>query len=687
MSDDQSSPQAFGHIPEEYFSECDEHLAEAHRGVLELRGSLGQPSIDRSVLDDLFRSFHSIKGLSAMVGVREAEQLAHVLESFLGSLRKGATTLQAEGYDALISGVKAIEEIVEARRQASRSPDISQLAARLAALTPKAAVSSLERASHLPIDPAAISLSPSEREAITRALAAGSAVCCFGFAPTPALANQGIDVNAVRKALESLGRIVHASPQVNRSGQVAFAFIVITDAADEDLQRGLHEGIVEIRFELPTSVAAEDIGSRPTAAGGKSRSRSNLVRVDLGKLDDLMRMVGELVITRGRFEQDLRQFSRETPQRAYRTFAETNGKFERQIRDLREAVMRVRMVPIREVFSRMHFIVHDLARGTDKSVIIELSGEETEVDKLIVERIMDPLLHLVRNAVSHGLETAAERTARGKEASGRLSLRARAAGESVVIEVEDDGRGIDLQGVQARALSAGLLTPGAELDNATLLDIICTPEFSTQDEADRVSGRGVGMAAVRAAVSEFGGALEVHTSPGRGTCFTIRLPLTMAITDALIVSAGGEKYAIAQASVREILRLERSDVTAIEGNELAVNRGKSLPLVRLARFFDLPEANRDVLYVLVVGDERSSAGLVVDAVLRIHEIVIRPLTDRLVRRPGISGATELGDRKAVLILDAKELLSEVTGKFRATSRAGSETVSAGSPRGGGETMR
>ena len=397
----------------------------------------------------------------------------------------------------------------------------------------------------------------------------------------------------------------------------------------------------------------------------------------------MMRMVGELVITRGRFEQDLRQFSRETPQRAYRTFAETNGKFERQIRDLREAVMRVRMVPIREVFSRMHFIVHDLARGTDKSVSIDLSGEGTEVDKLIVERILDPLLLVVRNAVSHGLETAAERTARGKEASGRLSLRARAEGESVVIEVEDDGRGIDLQGVQARALSAGLLTPGAELDSAALLDIICTPEFSTQDEADRISGRGVGMAAVRAAVSEFGGSLEVYTSPGRGTCFTIRLPLTMAITDALIVSAGGENYAIAQASVREILRLERSDVTAIEGNELVVNRGKSLPLVRLARFFDLPEANRGVLYVLVVGDERSSAGLVVDAVLRIHEIVIRPLTDRLVRRPGISGATELGDRKAVLILDAKELLSEVTGKFRPTSRAGSETVSAGLPRGGG----
>lgn len=382
---------------------------------------------------------------------------------------------------------------------------------------------------------------------------------------------------------------------------------------------------------------------------------SHLVRVDLDRLDELMRMVGELVISRARLDDGLRRLGAAVPEAELRPLQETNLALERQLRDLREGVMRVRMVPVREVFARMQFVVRDLTREYRKRAALELSGQETEIDKFVVERMMDPLLHLVRNAVSHALEDPDERAARGKPPEGRIALRASTTGETITIEVEDDGRGIEAGPVFARARAAGLVAAEAPEDPAALLDVICAPGFSTRDVADRASGRGVGMAVVRTVVEELGGSLTLHTEPGRGTRFTIQLPLTLAIADALIVAVGRERYAVPQVSVREVLQLEPAALTVLENNEIVSYRGGVLPLLRLRDFFGLADRDGAGLYALVTGDGLNAVGLVVDRVLGLREVVVRPLGDPLVRAPGIAGATELGDGEAVLILDATAL--------------------------------
>jgi two-component system chemotaxis sensor kinase CheA len=328
---------------------------------------------------------------------------------------------------------------------------------------------------------------------------------------------------------------------------------------------------------------------------------------------------------------------------------------ERQLRDLREGVMRVRMVSVREVFARMQFVVRDLVRELGKQAMLHFSGEETQIDKYVVERIMDPLLHLVRNAVSHGLESAEERLAAHKPVQGRIDLRAKTTGETVMIEVEDDGCGIDADAVLARAKSRGIVTPMASDDMQTLLDVLCVPGFSTRDEADRASGRGVGMDVVRRVVEEMGGSVSLDTVVGRGTRFLIQLPLTLAITDALVVKVADQRYAVPQAAVREVLHSEWGQTRQIENNELLRFHGGVLPLFRMSHFCRT-EANAGPFYALVIGEGAHALGLVVDRVLGLREVVVRPLTDRLVKVPGIAGATELGDGQVVLILDAANLI-------------------------------
>jgi two-component system chemotaxis sensor kinase CheA len=327
----------------------------------------------------------------------------------------------------------------------------------------------------------------------------------------------------------------------------------------------------------------------------------------------------------------------------------------RQLRDLRESVMRVRMVQIGEIFERMMFVVRDLARESGKKIIVQLSGGETEIDKFLVERMMDPLLHLVRNAVSHGIETVAEREAQGKRSEGVLSLSAATVGERIVIKIADDGRGIDRSLVLQRAIARGISHGNSDIDDEALLDLICTPGFSTRDEADRESGRGVGMDVVKKATEELGGRMSLATKVGEGTTFTIELPLTLAIAEALIVSVNGQRFAVPQSAVREVLEVESASTRVLENNEIISYRGKVLPLLRLARVFEMNHQRGESFHVLVIGEEANAVGLAVDRILGQREIVVRAIKDPLAQSRGIAGATELGDQRVVLILDITAL--------------------------------
>ncbi len=509
----------FDQFLDDYYAECDEHLISIRRALITLEDEVDTGTFDRTLLDNVFRSFHTLKGISGMVGLSAAEQLAHHLESYLRELREGTVLLSDSGFQALVSGVALLESVINARRSDQPIPSIDETVERLQTISPQSL--------------------PSKTETTTKPEVSDSTAThwLIEFTPTAELAERGINVNSVRSRLQEIGQLIQAKPVVRGAGEIAFEFIVATNVDKSVLEA---DGLTFKPVPVESAPRAKDIQPVATIAP------ASVVRVDLDRLDELMRIIGELVISRTRLEDQLTELKRVTPPPLWRSLQETSLSMGRQLRDLRESVMRVRMVQIGEIFERMTFVVRDLARESGKKIIVQLSGGETEIDKFLVERMMDPLMHLVRNAVSHGLETVAEREAQGKRSEGLLSLSATTAGEMIVIKITDDGRGIDRNLVLNRARARGLSHGNTDINDAALLDLIATPGFSTRDEADRESGRGVGMDVVKKATEELGGRIALATKLGEGTTFTIELPLTLAIAEALIVSVNSQRFAVPQ---------------------------------------------------------------------------------------------------------------------------------------------
>ena len=619
----------FDQFLDDYYAECDEHLVSIRRSLVTLEAEINE-AVDRTLLDNLFRSFHTLKGISGMVGLTPAEQLAHHLESYLRELREGTLRLSEPGFEALVAGVSLLEGVINARRNEQPLPSIDEMVVRLQNVSSDSSTSESESVNKLDDS------DTNQRWEIE-------------FTPTAELAQRNVNVNSVRARLQELGQLVQARPVVKGAGEIAFQFVVVTSAGKTALASLEADGLTFKPASVEAAPRARESQTVQTIAP------ATVVRVDLDRLDELMRIIGELVISRTRLDDQVTELKRATPASIWRPLEETSLSIGRQLRDLRESVMRVRMVPIGEAFERMTFIVRDLARESGKKVIVQLSGGETEIDKFLVERMMDPLMHLVRNAVSHGIETVAEREAQGKQPEGLLSLSAATAGERIVIRIADDGRGIDRDLVVARAKARGLNADETDIDDAALLDLICSPGLSTRDEANRESGRGVGMDVVKKALEELGGRMSLATKLGQGTTFTLELPLTLAIAEALIVSVNGQRFAVPQSTVREVFEVESASTKVLENNEIITHRGKVLPLLRLARVFEMDHQRGANFHVLVLGEETNAVGLAVDRILGQREIVVRAIKDPLAQSKGIAGATELGDQRVVLILDVSEL--------------------------------
>jgi two-component system chemotaxis sensor kinase CheA len=664
----------FAQFLDDYFAECDEHLTLVRRHLLALEEQVGRPEVDPALLDELFRSFHTLKGISAMVDLSEAEQLAHQMESYLRVLRQKEARTSAEGVETLMAATTVLERVIAARRGDEAAPTINTTVERLRALHAEPAPTNEQPAPLRTVD--AGGADAESGRSSTKSHGTGSRleharVWRFEFVPTAALSERGVNVNSVRARLQEIGEILQAAPHVRGEGRIVFEFVVST-AVEESTFAGWHEeNLTYTRVEEANTDATEasrttgraapasdpDADARTTTAASAASmlAPSNVVRVDLARLDELMRLIGELVTSRARLDESLKHLKRTVEPAEWRELQETSLAMSRQLRDLREGVMRVRMVQVSEIFERMRFVLRDLARESGKEIRLELRGQETEIDKFLVERMMDPLLHLVRNAVSHGLETVEERTASGKPPEGRITLRAATSGDNVLIEIADDGRGIDSERVAARARERGLISGDVRLDEALLLELICAPGFSTRDEADRTSGRGVGMDVVCSTVEELGGTLTLSTEKNGGTRFRVELPLTLAIADALIADAGGQRFAFPQTVVREVIEVEATAVKILENNELVSYRGGVLPLVRLARLFGLEETTRSAFHVFVIGSGASAVGLAVDRAVGQREVVVRGLNDPLVKVAGVAGATDLGDGRVVLILDVAAL--------------------------------
>ena len=640
-------PDFRGEFLDDFYAECDELLGNIRSCLNRLEAASHRGAPDVSAIEPLFRHVHSFKGNCAIVGLREAEELAHHAENLLRLLSQGKLTWTATHVDLLGHTNQRFEQIVTAHRRKQPLPDTADLLVLLkpfdhapaAAESPKTAIPSSDDDRSAP---------PSAPETPT-----GENHWRASFSPSTELDRRGVNINQVRARLSAFGEIVRAAPSILPGGKMTFEFEIAAHQAPGDLATWAADGIVLRPVEATTPPSSVAPDSRADAGDAASSSMfvapSHIVRVDLSRLDELMRIVGELVIHRSRLDERIAHLTGDRS-----ALQEVNLSLGRSLRELREAITRVRLVPVAEAFGRMPFVVRDLARETGRKVRLVIEGQETEIDKYLVERLKEPLLHLVRNAISHGIEVPEERIQHGKPEEATLTLRASTAGQWVVIQIRDDGQGLDTKKIIARAASLGIALSESPSD-AELLGVISRPGFSTRDEADRASGRGVGMAVVQRTVRDLAGSLSLTSTAGRGTQFTLRLPLTLSIAETLLVSAAGQTCAVPQGYVEEIIEVSSAQVRRVQQTEVAPYRDGVLPLTHLHALFKAAPSAKETWPVLVLNSEEGSRGLVVDRVIGQREVVVRAMTDPLIQVPGVAGATELGDGRPVLILDASAL--------------------------------
>jgi two-component system chemotaxis sensor kinase CheA len=394
------------------------------------------------------------------------------------------------------------------------------------------------------------------------------------------------------------------------------------------------------------------------------------VRVDIGRLDSLMDAVGELLLIKAnvaRLAEEASAAGKSSPGKLWGHELHRESRLlERKLDDLQKGILEVRMVPLGQLFDKLARTVRRIARESDKEVDFAMSGGDVEVDKLIVEGLSDPLMHIVRNAVDHGVEPPDERQRQGKKPRGLVSVRAMQRGNQVVIEISDDGKGLDEDRIREVAVHTGILAPtqAAELTPRELQTLIFLPGFSTASRVSELSGRGVGLDVVKTNISRLSGMIDIQSERGKGANFTITLPETLAIVRALVVSVSGRVYAVPLNAVSEITSITEADVRTVERREVVRLRDRTIPLARLSRIFQLPEKGLRRHFMLVVGLAHRRLGIVVDELLGQQDVVVKPLGGRLRNTPGIAGGTDLGDRKPVLVLDTGAIIEEVVNPER-----------------------
>jgi two-component system, chemotaxis family, sensor kinase CheA len=655
-----------------YLAEVEEQLQGANARLLEIEASAREGKANPRSVRHLFRALHTIKGLSAMVGVEPAVAIAHRMETALRVADTAGGQLALASVDVLLQGIRAIEhrvrEIAE-HKEASPAPRATLEA--LDQLEPSLAVASPAAPPLLDLDPAiATKLAPFEVDLLLDGARAGRRAVRVDFTPSPAKAARGLSINTVRERVGSLAEIVKVVPRSvaatdDAPGGLSFALLLLTSAPDDDVANAVGVAPETLRLLVPVAPLAplESVVHAPLAgAEAEDREdrepallRRNIVRVEVSRLDDAMEHLSALVVTRSRLARAIAQLTAAGINT--RELVEIAREHARQLRDLRAAILRVRMVPVGEVLDRIPLLLRGLRRESGKQVRLKLDVGSAELDKGVAERLFPAIVHLVRNAVDHAIEAPAERLAARKPEEGTLRIAGVARSNTrLELTVTDDGRGIDRASVARRS--------GRDVStDAALLDALCRAGFSTRDEVTTTSGRGMGMDIVkRIVIDQLGGELAMTTEAGVGTTFTLRVPLSISIVDTFTMECRDQRFVVPVSTVEEIFEIDRASIRHGPSNAvddrgragILERRGEAVPLLDLAAVLRLrggPPA-RQAMLVRRAG-EPMAFGL--DRVVGQQEAVVRPLVDPLVQAPGVSGATDLGDGKPTLVLDLLEL--------------------------------
>jgi two-component system chemotaxis sensor kinase CheA len=669
----------------EFVSEAEEIL-ETMRTVIADLGDGTAEEVDPDLINRLFRSAHSLKALAAMFRYDPIQDLAHRLEDVLDGLRLGRVPLTP-----LVLGLidesthlfgQLLERVGDVSGIAECGPSIEDLSRRIAGAA-RGNLKGQDELESLDIDVSLLrALTEYEEHRLRENVRRDRHILLVE-------ANFDIDsfeegLSQLSAAMREVGEVISTLPAPGAApgSQIQFSLLLAVKVGQHELSGRLDfEGatVREVRRSGAESAAAARVprpGREPhteseVVRSGQLeadeapemeslRSISETVRVDIRKLDELMNLVGELAIQRSAMGDLVGQLGVEAPgTRAGAELGKVHKAIDRKLRELQSAVLDVRMVPLRQVFEKVSRVVRRMRREHDMVVRLEVRGADTELDKLIVEALVDPLMHIIRNALDHGIEGADQRLAAGKAEEARITIEAFQRGNHVVIAVTDDGRGIDPAALRAKAELRGLLSPEALLTERETLELIFAAGLSTRDEAGEMSGRGVGMDVVRANVTALGGIVDVESSPGRGTTISMTLPITLAIIQSLIVRAAGQRFAIPLNSVLETLAVDAGAVQRSEDREFLNLRGEALPFLRLATEFELAGADGDEPFAIVMGMGDQRVGLLVTTVEGQQDTVIKAIQGPVPSVRGIAGATELGDEEPVLVLDVSAFIDDL----------------------------
>ena len=690
-----------------FIDETKEHLQNLNTEILNLE----QDSENVNTINEIFRAAHSLKGMAGTMGFKRMQTLTHDMENVFSEVRNGSIKVKGNMIDILFQCLDALEEylniiqetgdegtndndpLVKQLNEVLNSKEGGEPAKKAAEPAKKAAANDADGQKWL-----SIKYDETQKHVLREAVAQGKHILGLTVKVQEACILKAARAFLVFKALEDLGEVIISNPSVqdieDEKFDLDFSLVFITESPlekviqvvksvseIEDAQGAAisDEKIKDIAGEVmpkeePPAPEPETVTEKPAvekqppvpqagiAKGNEKKNQvskpavNRTVRVDIEKLDVLMNLVSELIIAKN----SLVSAATTEGITANSAVNEPIEYLESVTTNLHESVMKVRMVPIENVVQKFPKMIRDLSKKLDKKMQLFMSGEETELDRTVVDEIGDPLMHLLRNSADHGLESAEKRLERGKPEAGSIYLDAYQDGNNVVIEVRDDGNGIDVEGVKAKAIEKGTITPeqAENMSDKDAIGLLFMPSFSTAKKVSDVSGRGVGLDVVKSKIESLSGEVEVKTKLGEGSTFIIRLPLTLAIIQALMVEVGGEKYAISLGSIQTIEDISPDEIKFVQNEEVINLRGDVIPLVRLNEVLDIASTKGpdDNLVVAIVKKGDQLGGLVVDELMGQQEIVIKSLGKYINKSKVISGATILGDGEIALIIDANALL-------------------------------
>jgi two-component system chemotaxis sensor kinase CheA len=621
---------------------------------------------DPDLVNSIFRGAHSLKGLAGMFGYSEIAELAHNLENLLDSLRLGKVPLGPNMVNVLFDSMELLGTMVRSAGTTGENPDIAKAVARIndcVKATPKEVVDSPLAKLKL-ADRVLNSLTEYEEHRLLENIRKGRSI--YSIQVSFSLASFDQDLGELIDLLKGIGEVISTLPSAGMGLDSAIDFELLfgSDKGSKEVSTLIERdnlSLIRLGEEEPTvPVLPLEIPSQNQETSMTAKSMSRTVRVDIGKLDDLMNIVGELVLSHSMIAALAGRLRQEGMLSPSLELGKTAKVLERKLSELQKGVMDIRMIPIGQLFEKMTRIVRKISKEQDKKVDLKLFGADTELDKLIVEDISDPLMHIIRNAIDHGIETPAERLQAGKEEKGSITLSSFQKGNHVVIQVEDDGAGIDAAKIKSKALEKKLISSSDALTDREALEIIFHPGFSTSETVSEISGRGVGMDVVKTNIAALSGMVDVDSQVGVGTKLIITLPITLAIIKALIVSSAERTYALPITSVLETILVESTDIRTVERKEVIQLRDTTLPLLNLARFFGIDEgpSSVDSFYVVVVGVAEKRLGIMVNDLVGQQDIVIKSIGDTFKGFKGISGAADLGDQRTILVLDVGGIINE-----------------------------